>query len=186
MRRAVPLLSAGLLVIGAIVGALSCSNRDPLDGINSTKLQTVTSQAGQIEFQIPETWKSEPEDTFMQYYFPDPEAGTLRLTVSNFKRGGKEDKYRPGVFVEAFKQEYKATSSPEPHPNGGQIIRFEKKGFEGVPIFLTFWEWECKVGGYVVLSNFSYTLKESQRNDPVHQATIALLDRQIRAAKIRQ
>lgn len=146
-----------------------------------SNFKTITYRGGIAQFAIPAHWREEYEPTGGGTFYEDsPDSGTLRLNVLSF-----ESKNTPAEQMAATAFRDGAISSTA---SGLPLRREEKPAEENdEKLYIVRWEVAIPVApNSLRLAIFSYTILESQLQDPAFVEEIQQLERSIRHGSFSQ
>lgn len=145
-------------------------------------LKTISYRGGVVTFQIPSTWIEEYEEQGGGTFYEDsPDSGTFRLNVMTFKTPQPSDQERA---IEALQTGDWSNKKISKLNNGNAISHyFQPSEEDGQRLLIVYWEIANPLPPeHVRLAVFSYTILETQKDDPKLMKEIELLDNCIRKA----
>lgn len=148
-------------------------------------MKEIVYRGGMIRFRLPDSWQEEQyEDGGGVFYDGDPATGTLNLNLTTMTR---KEPVTADVLPDVVSVAAEPGDPPaERLPNGNMARRYERRDDgDGAPIHITHWLVASAAPPDTVrLATFGYAIPAGSAGSPAHQAVVAMLDAEIRAAEI--
>jgi len=148
----------------------------------SQGMKEVASRGKQVMFKIPKSWTGEPDGNGVMFYGPEPDAGTLRLSVLTYQTPDRKPNDEPGIALIAKKEGVKI----EKLSNGSYFMKLSKRGSrDGESLMTTYWNLERSEPNVVAIAMFTYTHVDYGASKGRFAKEVAMLDREIRNAVLK-
>lgn len=173
MKHAIQLLS-----LMALFNLFGCSKTPP----KQPELKTINYRGGVVTFCIPSTWREDyAPDGGADFYADAPDSPTFRLAVTTLQAPFPITADSSPDVLSGLRQ---ASHGIDRLPSGLALIRYTEPAEDrGHRLLITYWLVASPLPpSHARLATFSFTILERQQHDPSIQATLQMLDREIRAA----
>lgn len=180
MKKVVFLGIVLLLIVGAMFFYFIKAEKTitkKIERSKSPKMKTVNFQDGIVRFSIPENWvENYSADGWGEFYLDAPDSGVLRLYVTTIKKpkGSNNDELS---LINILKKEVPNSAIRQVNDNVA-IAQFDEGSIDRGDV--RYWVVVHSVSpDRIRIANFSYTLLESQFNDPSFVEELSMINREI-------
>jgi hypothetical protein len=145
-------------------------------------LKTIQYRGGVVTFRIPSGWREDyAPDGGADFYEDVPDSPTFRLAVTTLRAPFPITPNSSPEILAALRQ---SSHGIERLPSGLALIRYTEPSVDrGQQLFITYWLVAHPVPpDHARLATFSFTILDHQQHDASIQATLQMLDREVRMA----
>lgn len=146
-------------------------------------MKLIKYRGGVVEFHIPTSWKEEYSDMDGGTFYEDKaDSGTFRLQIITVKSPTDIVSDSAVKILNSLKT---IRNKAEAQSNGNAIARYDDTTVDrGTKIKIYYWS-VCNPlpPNHARIATFSYTILQSQENNPQTMEQIEMLDREVRSAQ---